>query len=235
MKIAKTKFVVPPDFIYKVQEDLDIKPGTIVGLFGPNGVGKTTFLMNIMENSSTGVLQNNYQPKLGFLPQNPQKLNAPWLKGTKLLEIFEQNFNKSKSPYVSLNFPLDIQVKTLSGGQQQLFGLHLLLNHYFDLLLLDEPFSALDIHNTKKIAGNIKKYCQEHKSVFFIVLHDPLTLQFLSDYILLFNPYLRRVHPIENTSKLSLNDFNSLKINSEFHSKCLWLTSYKESQDEKSI
>jgi ABC-2 type transport system ATP-binding protein len=138
---------------------LDIAPGGIVGLLGPNGVGKTTFV-EILEGLRP--LTSGSVEVLGLDPQkNPVELRqriGVQLQHTEFpdsltveetLRLFAAFYPKSRGladvlTSVNLSEKRKADVSTLSGGQKQRLALGLATSHDPELLILDEPTSGLD-------------------------------------------------------------------------------------------
>ncbi len=149
---------------------LYFKKGDRVGLFGHNGKGKTT-LLNIIAG-----LDKDYQGNVrvvgttSYVYQNPTLTLAPWFTSEQniLSPAIYQKLDLSKTKdflralcaTFEINFPLTQYPDSLSGGQRQLVTLLQVLITRPNILLLDEPFSALD--KEKRIA--VLKHLQKHIS-----------------------------------------------------------------------
>ncbi len=156
-------------FYYKIDEWLfrnitfDIHQGDIVSILGPNGRGKTTFLKCL-----TGI----NKPKLGSVVLNgkagfvPQLSTPPF--GFSVLDIVLMGTSNSHSIFETINddnienakYSLrrvgiehlaDKDFADLSGGQKQMALIARALCYGKDVLILDEPSSALDLANQKKL------------------------------------------------------------------------------------
>lgn len=189
-----------------VLEDItiEIEKGKIVSLLGPSGSGKTT-LLNIMlglvnpDNGNLvydGVdLTNSPMNKRGFnivfqdysLFPNLNAYenivyglrNNPNLCTEEEIEGFIQ--------ILGLKPHLKKKISELSGGQKQRVALARTLVTKPKILLLDEPFSALDGVIKESIKQKIKAISREYKLTTIIVTHDPEEALTLSDKILIIN------------------------------------------------
>jgi ABC-type nitrate/sulfonate/bicarbonate transport system ATPase subunit len=156
--------------------NLEIVKGEKVGLFSPNGTGKTT-LMNILagiDKEYAGTVSNTGK-RIGYVYQDPQATLAPWFtceenillvrkyhrldveKGRALLKQLVKPLN--------LNFSLSAYPFMLSGGQRQIVTLLRGLIIEPDVLLMDEPFSALDIGKRAAVVEFLKTRFTENVTV----------------------------------------------------------------------
>jgi ABC-2 type transport system ATP-binding protein len=139
--------------------DMEIPPGTIVGLLGTNGSGKTTLLK-----CAVGLLRPQggecellgepswnlsaaAKARLGYVPQVISLY--PWMRVADLVRYtasFYQNWNESVAVRLMGEFELPAaeRVGTLSVGQLQKLAILTAVAHEPDLLILDEPAASLD-------------------------------------------------------------------------------------------
>lgn len=139
--------------------DLAVAPGTVFGLIGPNGSGKTTtlrMLLDIIRPTSGQARVLGISPRLGgpelrrrigYVPGD-LRLNGR-LRGRTLLEHFAQISGPVPAGQMNafaeqLGLDLSRPVRSLSKGNRQKLGLIQAFMHRPDLLILDEPTSGLD-------------------------------------------------------------------------------------------
>ena len=137
-----------------------IKRSEFVAIFGPNGCGKTTLLNMIsgIDKEFTGTCERSPHLKVSFVFQNYRESLFPWLtvkeniafplslKGVSPLN--REKAVKDLCNRLSVSINLEAYPYTLSGGQQQMVSILRALITKPDLLLMDEPFSALDYETT---------------------------------------------------------------------------------------
>lgn len=156
--------------------NLEIRKGEKVGLFSPNGTGKTT-LMNILagiDKDFSGTVSNKGK-RIGYLYQDPQATLAPWFTCEEnILLMRKYHHLDAEKGRVSLrrlvkaldlNFSLDAYPFMLSGGQRQIVNLLRGLILEPDVLLMDEPFSALDIEKRAAVVEFLKISFTENMTV----------------------------------------------------------------------
>ena len=157
--------------------DLDIMPGKIVGLLGPNGSGKTTFLKiaaGILHASSGEILIDGQKPGVytksivSYLPDNEYLLN--WMKvkdAVKYFKDFYSDFDEKKAKELLLFMNLDENstVKSLSKGMKEKLKLTLVLSRNAKLYILDEPLGGVDPTAREKILNAIVNNFSENSSM----------------------------------------------------------------------
>jgi ABC-2 type transport system ATP-binding protein len=142
--------------------DWQIAPGQVIGLLGRNGAGKSTLLecmLGLREADGGSValfgedvaaLSIEARGRIGYVPQRTDLFD--WLTPVQMFDYFRAMYprwNQSKVDGLLSRWgfgPLlrDKPIKRLSGGEQQRLAIIRALAHDPDLLILDEPVSALD-------------------------------------------------------------------------------------------
>jgi ABC-2 type transport system ATP-binding protein len=138
---------------------LDVEEGSVFGLIGPNGVGKTTtikILMNILKADAgearvLGIPSRSLQPhhysKIGYVSENQQM--PGWMTIQYFLNYLKPFYSSWDSGYAEslleqFNLPRDRRIGQLSRGMWMKTALVSSLVYRPRLLILDEPFSGLD-------------------------------------------------------------------------------------------
>jgi len=152
--------------------DLSVHAGEAVALFGPNGAGKTTFLriLATLLRPSAGTVRLFGQAvadggaaarrRIGLLSH--QSFLYPDLTPTQNLEFYARMFGAPLARVRELLVQVDLlgwahrPVRTLSRGLEQRCALARALLHEPDLLLLDEPFTGLDVDAAAMLTGMLR-------------------------------------------------------------------------------
>lgn len=180
--------------------NFDIEEGDFVALVGPSGCGKTTILSLIsgLLNCSSGeILVNGIKPNkkskvCGYMFQKDNLL--PWRTVEKNLyvglEIQKTNTQENRDYALSLlkKYGLDgfknKRPDELSGGMRQRVSLIRTLALNPKLLLLDEPFSALDFQTRLKVCDDVLKILKDEKKTAVLVTHDIYEAVSMADKII---------------------------------------------------
>ena len=155
-----------------------VKEGEFIAIVGPSGCGKSTILSILcgLENKTDGTIKMN-NTKIGYMLQ--QDSLFPWrniLDNCMLgLEIKKENNKdyvlKLLNAYGLKDFIYSYP-DNLSGGMRQRVALIRTLATKPNLLLLDEPFSALDYQSRLRISDDIYKILKKEKKTMIMVTHD---------------------------------------------------------------
>lgn len=158
----------------------DIKKGEIVAIVGPSGCGKSTILNLIskLEKENEGII--NINGSIGYMFQKDNLL--PWRDVYQNITIGLEIQNKMKEIYLKnvdeliKKYHLDsfkhFFPKELSGGMKQRVALIRTLSLNPDILLLDEPFSALDYQTKLIVQDDIYNIIKNEHKTTILVTHD---------------------------------------------------------------
>ncbi|MBQ8392887.1 MAG: ABC transporter ATP-binding protein [Clostridia bacterium] len=136
--------------------NIDVEKGKIVGLLGPNGSGKTTFIKILagLLTADGGVLQiDGMEPGVktksivSYLPERPYF--SSWMKVSDCLDYFcdfYEDFDRARAETMlnDLQIPQDMKLHELSKGTKEKVQLVLVMSRRAKLYLLDEPIGGVD-------------------------------------------------------------------------------------------
>ncbi|QIT36075.1 metal ABC transporter ATP-binding protein [Wolbachia endosymbiont of Brugia pahangi] len=176
--------------------NISIEKGDIVTILGPNGGGKTS-LMKVVAGISknyTGSVIFADNIKISYMPQNfsISKL-MPITVEYFLLNSFSKKLKKNQSviteviELVGIGNILKNQVLEISAGQMQLLLLAHCLIAEPDLIILDEPVSAMDINARAKFYDIIGEIAKKRLISILMTSHDLSSIVPCSDYIICIN------------------------------------------------
>ncbi|MGI9151791.1 MAG: ABC transporter ATP-binding protein [Limnohabitans sp.] len=186
--------------------NLQVKQGEFIAIVGPSGCGKSTFmkLTTGLKKPSRGEIHVDGQPVNGPLKisgmafQSPSLL--PWrttldnvLLPLEIVEPYRWNFKEKKVEYEARALKLLQSVGLggyerkfpweLSGGMQQRASICRALIHEPKMLLLDEPFGALDAFTREELWCTLRDLWTEQKFNVILVTHDLRESVFLADTV----------------------------------------------------
>jgi sulfonate transport system ATP-binding protein len=154
--------------------DLDIEPGEFVALLGRSGSGKSTLLRTLagLDSPSAGIVQVPDERMVVF--QEPRLL--PWKTAIQNVQLGlpgeSRELARSALAEVGLEHRLHAYPATLSGGEAQRAALARALVRDPKLLLLDEPFAALDALTRMRMHALIESLWKRHQLSVLLITHD---------------------------------------------------------------
>ncbi|HEY6084061.1 MAG TPA: ABC transporter ATP-binding protein [Nitrospira sp.] len=189
---------------------LHIAEGEFVCLVGPSGCGKSTLLNIIagLERADRGVVQADGELIQGPGPHRLMMFQEaalfPWLTvlgnvlfGLKLSTGLNPAERRQKAEYflelVGLKRFMHSNIHELSGGMKQRVALARSLAPNPSVLLMDEPFGALDALTREQLYGDIQRIWSQHRKTIVFVTHNVREAVCLGDRVILFSPHPGRI------------------------------------------
>ncbi|EGH02744.1 MULTISPECIES: ABC transporter ATP-binding protein [Pseudomonas syringae group genomosp. 2] len=168
--------------------DLSLQSGEIVSLLGPSGCGKSTLLRIVagLEQDFRGSV-DNIEGEVAFVFQEPRLM--PWLTVEQNIGFsddagYDRRWVGQLIDEVGLSGFADALPKALSGGMAQRVAIARGLYSHPAVLLLDEPFSAVDAFTRMKLQDLLLQLAERHAITLLLVTHDVDEALYLSDRVL---------------------------------------------------
>lgn len=197
----KSKFIienVSKSFSQKILKNisLEISGEDITVVVGKSGCGKTTFLRILagLENISEGSIKfldslgKEKKAKIGMVFQEPRLM--PWLTVEKNIRIYEKEKRVDVDKVLSLVSLKDVKKfypNELSGGMASRIAIARAIGYNPDILLMDEPFAALDYFTRNQLQNEIIKIHKETKTGIVFVTHNIDEALLIGGKIIIFN------------------------------------------------
>ena len=174
------------DFMLEVKGG-EIYEGEVIGIVGPNGIGKTTFvkiLAGVIEPDEGEV---DKKIKVSYKPQ--------YIKASEgiVREAFEKNRDKFHALYekevlqpLGIHDLFDKELKSLSGGELQMVAIALCLSMEADVYLIDEPSAYLDAKQRMNAAKVIRRIMEKEGKAAMVVEHDVYFIDMVSQALMVF-------------------------------------------------
>lgn len=211
--------------------NVEFKTGEFCSILGPNGCGKST-LLNLITGLDSNYIGNIFINKsnvptngnIGYMMQ--RDLLLPWLTVLNNIRIgIEIQSNENGNIESSINnYLMELGIEhlkneypsKLSGGERQKVALirTLILNK--DILLLDEPFSAIDYNTRIELQSAIIKYAKGNGTTVILISHDIDEAITVSDRILILDHNPKGIK-LDIPVELEMQDRNP--INARKHPK----------------
>jgi len=168
-----------------------LRKGEIIGILGPNAIGKTTFVKMLAGEIQPTKGKIEYDIKVSYKPQ----YISPDFNGTvrDFLEknaqlLFTSNFYKTEIlEKMNLKYLFDKSIETLSGGELQRVAISNSLVQDVDIYLIDEPSAYLDSEQRMITSRIIRRVIEKLGKSAMIVDHDVYFIDMISDSLVVFD------------------------------------------------
>ncbi|SMF79637.1 NitT/TauT family transport system ATP-binding protein [Paenibacillus uliginis N3/975] len=217
--------------------NLTVEDGEFLCILGPSGCGKSTLLELLagLQRPSEGSILLDEEwlkgpdRKLGVVFQDPSLY--PWRTvdqnvglGLEFAGVGKAERKERVDKYLEMVGLLGFGAKyphQLSGGMKQRAGIARALVGNPEVLLMDEPFGAVDHLTRLQLQSDLLRIWEEEQKTVVFVTHDVSEAVFLADRIVLLSPRPGRIHRIFNITLArprKLDDAGLLKIQNDIYS-----------------
>ena len=225
--LAKSYYTKNGEIIAIKKLDLDTKDGEIVTIVGSSGCGKSS-LLNIIANiekQTKGTFQfTKANPTIGYMLQTDALF--PWLtiyeNAILGLKIKNKDTKENKEYVLKLlkTYKLDEFINKypneLSGGMKQRVALIRTLALKPDILLLDEPFCALDYQSRLAVSEDVFNIIKKEKRTTILISHDIAEAISLSDRVVVLSKRpctIKKIYQIQIDGKNIIEKRNTMEFN----------------------
>ena len=170
----------------------EVGEGEVIGILGPNGIGKTTFMRMLagVEKPDSGASPVQTMLSVSYKPQyisSDYEGTVEELLRSVAGEEFSSSLYKTQiiRPF-NLDPLLDRYLDELSGGELQRVAVAACLSKKADLYLLDEPSAYLDVEERLSMARTVRHIVEERNVAAFVVEHDIVVQDFIADRLMVF-------------------------------------------------
>ena len=209
---------------------LKLKHGEFVAIVGPSGSGKTTILSilaNLLDKSG-GIINIKNGIKIGYMLQQDSLFEWRTILNNCLLSLEINNHlnEESKKSVIRLlqNYGLKDFInsypRNLSGGMRQRVALIRTLANNPDILLLDEPFSALDYQTRLSVGNDVYNIIKKERKSAIMVTHDLAEAISMADRIIVLTKRpakVKNIYEIKFKERKSIIDIRKTKEFFEYY------------------
>ena len=229
--------------------DIEVSSGEFLAILGPSGCGKSTLLNIIAGIETLDEGEVHYEPDL---QQNgKRKIAVAWQEES--LMPWKTVFGNIEFPLIVINMPRQERDKRvqkwierinldgfshyypsqLSQGMRKRVALASALVAEPRLLLMDEPFSALDLYTKRQIEKEVVRLWESLDATIILITHDVYEAAALADRIVVLTDRPARVKSIRNVSLPRPRDLDTIYGLPEFHEIVRGLWTLLTDQNEK--
>ena len=194
----------------------DLHENEFVAIVGPSGCGKSTILSILcnLDTKSDGNIEIKNGKKIGYMLQHDSLFEWRSILNNCLLGLeLNKEKNEENTKYVlnllnnyGLKDFINNKPSELSGGMRQRVALIRTLATKPDILLLDEPFSALDYQTRLAVSDNVYEIIKKEKKSAIMVTHDIAEAISMADKVIVLTgrpSKIKKIYDIKLTDKTS--------------------------------
>ena len=179
-----------PDAFSLAVEPGTIYQGEVLGVVGPNGIGKSTLAKLFAGGLEPDAGSLDTRLDIAYKPQyvevdQPMRVDA-FL--SSITDAFGSSYWTTEiAAPLQLDPIMEQQLTDLSGGERQRVAIAATLSEEADLYLLDEPSAHLDVEQRVQATGAIRRYAENNDATAMVIDHDIYMIDLLADRLLVFD------------------------------------------------
>jgi len=189
-----------------------IRESEVLGVVGPNGIGKSTFAKLLADRLEPDAGELDASVDISYKPQyvevdQPMRVDA--FLGSIAEDFGTSYWNTEIAQPLQLDRIMEQQLTDLSGGERQRVAIAACLSRDADLYLLDEPSAHLDVEQRVLATSAIRRYAENHDATAMVIDHDIYMIDLLADRLLVFDgePAVAGHASTPQSMRSGMNDF----------------------------
>jgi len=167
-----------------------IRENEVLGIVGPNGIGKSTFAQLLAGQLAAEDAEIDLELDISYKPQyieidRKQRVDT-FLRG--ITDQFGSSYWTTEiAQPLQLERIMEQQLTDLSGGERQRVAIAACLSEPADLYLLDEPSAHLDVEQRVQATSAIRRYAEQQDATVLVIDHDIYMIDLLADRLMVFD------------------------------------------------
>ncbi|MBC7110329.1 MAG: ribosome biogenesis/translation initiation ATPase RLI, partial [Archaeoglobi archaeon] len=172
-------------------ESGEIRRGEVIGVLGPNGIGKSTFakvLAGVLEPKNgeiSGDIRVSYKPQ--YLSGEGDERTVRELLSSLTPQFGTSYYDSEFLRPLQLREILDSRICDLSGGELQRVAIAATLSREAELYLLDEPSAHLDVEQRVGVTRVLRRFAESSERSILVVDHDIYMIDLLAERLMVFS------------------------------------------------
>ncbi len=171
-------------------ESGEIRTNEVLGVVGPNGIGKSTFAKLLTGTLESDVGDTDLDLEIAYKPQYVT-IDQPMRVDAFLSSITDQfgssYWNTEIAKPLQLERLMEQNLDDLSGGERQRVAIAACLSDRADLYVLDEPSAHLDVEQRVQAASAIRRFADQQDATVLVIDHDIYMIDLLADRLMVFD------------------------------------------------
>ncbi len=190
----------------------EIMEGEVLGIVGPNGIGKSTFAKLLTGDLEPTTGDADLDLDISYKPQYvtiDQHMRVDVFLSSITDQFGSSFWNTEIAQPLQLERIMEQNLSDLSGGERQRVAIAACLSDSADLYLLDEPSAHLDVEQRVQATSAIRRHAEMQDSTVLVIDHDTYVIDLLADRLMVFDgePALEGRAGTPQPMREGMNDF----------------------------